>query len=113
MPNLASEGNMSFYGWYDDSGLTSLLTSYEITEATVFYGKHYCLNLTVAFDVNGGEGLNETEVSIECRVVYETLPESKMVGHSFVGWFTEKAGGDRVESGSRITNFGNHTLYAH
>lgn len=40
------------------------------------------------------------------------LPSPQRNGYAFLGWFTDKEGGEKVESGNWITKKSNHTLYA-
>ena len=42
-----------------------------------------------------------------------SLPETTRTGFTFAGWFTEQTGGDKVESGDKVTIKNNRTLYAH
>ena len=113
MPSLLNEGNMTFDGWYTDSGLTKQLSSYVITNDTELYGKYCGLNYTATFDVNGGDELPEKETIIDCDRVYGNLPTPNRTRYAFLGWFTEKTDGDKVKSGDNVTIFDNHTLYAH
>ena len=115
LPSLASEGNMRFDGWYTDEGLTTPLTEFEVTSETELYGKYFCLNFTVTLDVNGGDELPLKEMTIGCDRVYGDLPAPTptRTGHTFLGWFTERVGGEKVESGAKVATFSNHTLFAH
>ena len=115
LPSLASEGNMSFDGWYIDSGLTTPLAEYEVMSETELYGS-FCIspNFTVTLDVNGGgDELHYNPAAIVCNDVYVSLPTPTRTGYTFLGWFTGMTGGDKVESGDRVTILNNHTLYAH
>ena len=113
LPSLASGEGMRFDGWHTDDGLTTPLTEFEVTSETKLYGKYFCLNFTVTLDVNGGDELAVKEMTIDCGRVYGDLPTPTRTGHTFLGWFTEKAGGDKVESGNKVKILSNHTLYAH
>ena len=105
---------MSFDGWYTDDGLTTPLTEFDVTSDTELYGS-FCSssNITVTLDVNGGDELQYNPAAIVCDDVYLFLSAQTRTGHTFLGWFTEKTGGDKVESGDKVTIHSNHTLYAH
>ena len=73
-------------------------------------------NYTVVLDVNGGDSSSFPSphpMTTECSGVYGELPNATREGHTFLGWFTKKEGGAHIESGSKVTNFNDHTLYAH
>ena len=67
----------------------------------------------MTLDVNGGDELAVKEMTIGCDRVYVSLPEPNKTGHTFLGWFTGSTGGEKVESGDKVTIPSNHTLYAH
>ena len=114
LPSLASEGNMSFDGWYTDDGLTTPLTSFEVTSETELYGRYCGLpKYTVTLDVNGGDELAVKEMTIGCNRVYGVLPNPTRTEATFLGWFTGKTDGDKIESRDNVTILNNHTLYAH
>lgn len=67
---------------------------------------------TVTFDANGGS------VDVSKKVVlyddkYDELPTPVRSGYIFEGWYTAKSGGTRVSSDSKVSNYRDHTLYAH
>ena len=113
LPSLASEGKLNFDGWYTDEELTTPLTESEVNSEIKLYGRYFCLNFTVTLDVNGGNELTVKEMTIVCNDVYLALPTPTRVGYTFLGWFTEKDGGDKVESGGSVAKLADHTLYAH
>ena len=112
LPSLASEGNMSFDGWYIDEGLTTPLTVFEFTSETELYGKYCGPNFIVTLDVNGGDELNESSKEVPFNCVYGSLPEPTRTGYKFVGWFTEKDGGAKVTNETIVSIPNNHTLIA-
>ena len=116
LPGLASEGNMTFDGWYTDNGLTTPLTEFEVTSETELYGKYCGPNFTVVIvtlDANGGDELAVKEMTIGCDRVYGDLPEPTRTGYTFIGWFTGATKGDNITSKSPVSVAGDHTLYAH
>ena len=113
LPSLASEANMTFDGWYTDDGFTTPLTESEVTSETELYGRYCGPNFIVTLDVNGGDELVVKEMTIDCDRVYVFLLTPTRTGYTFLGWFTERTGGDKIESGDKVTILSNHTLYAH
>ena len=111
LPSLASDGNMSFDGWYTNNGLTTPPEEFEVTSDTKLYGRYCGPNFTVTPDVNGGDELAVKEMAIGCDRVYGDIPEATRTGYSFLGWFTEKNESITGESIVEIPD--NHTLYAH
>lgn len=113
LPGLADNNERSFSGWFIDEELTSPFTSSEVESDITLYGVFCGSNYTVTLDVNGGNALETREMNVECNGTYGSLPQPNKTGHRFAGWFTEKEGGDNVESGDRVVIFNNHTLYVH
>ena len=104
----------SFDCWCSDEGLK---TKYESTtipaEDIKLYAKWIPNNYTVMFDVNGGDELETNETIVVFGETYEDLPVPSKVGHSFDGWFTGIADGDKITSGMTVTIIEEITLYAH
>ena len=114
LPDLADNNERFFSGWYSDEALTSLFTGSEVESSTTLYGSFCGPDLTVTLDANGGDELDKKDMIIDgCDKAYGTLPIPTKSGFTFDGWFTERVGGLRVESNSRVTILSNHTLYAH
>ena len=71
---------------------------------------------TITFDANG-EGAEYTSggepITVEEKGTYGTLPVLTRKEFLFDGWFTEKEGGDRVQSGDPFSANADQTLYAH
>ena len=67
---------------------------------------------TVTFDPNGGtlKGSKTKTVSLS-DIVYGKLPTASKTGYSFIGWFTEKEGGEQISSATKIIA-SDLTLYA-
>jgi len=63
---------------------------------------------TIKFDANGGEG--NTSISQKYGKSIGSLPETTREGYTFVGWFTQKEGGNYVTSDTVI--IGDVTYYA-
>ena len=68
--------------------------------------------LTVSFDVNGGTGtIKDKKVKLGKK--YEGMTAPVKSGYTFIGWFTDKNGGERVNSNTEVTIPHDHILYAH
>ena len=67
---------------------------------------------TITFDPNGGtlNGSKTKTVSLG-DIVYGKLPTASKTGYSFIGWFTEKEGGEQISSATKIIA-SDLTLYA-
>lgn len=92
-------------GDWPDSGLYLL-------SLVAYYKRTY----TVSFDPVDGtvSPVSKSVVYYEpSPEKYGSLPEPKKDGFDFVGWFTEKAGGEIVNATTDVTNPNPHTLYAH
>jgi uncharacterized repeat protein (TIGR02543 family) len=70
------------------------------------------VTLEVFFDA--GEGVvEETSMQLPVGEAYPWLPEAVRENYVFLGWFTEPAGGEKVEVGMEAISSEDHTLYAH
>lgn len=68
--------------------------------------------VTVKLDANGGT-VSPNSRKVTVGDTYGVLPTPTRTGYKFVGWYTKKSGGSRVEFDTRVTKAQNHTLYAH
>ncbi len=94
-------------------GLTILLLISVITGCTPNNGggSNGTVPIVVTFNPQGGEvGSASKEVTVGSA--YGKLPVPTRTGFAFIGWFTEKTGGDKVTSTTKVANPKNHTLYA-
>lgn len=69
-------------------------------------------DIVVTFDANGGT-VSTSQMKVEYDAAYGTLPTPTKANSTFLGWYTEKTGGTKVEDSTKVTKFTNHTLYAH
>ena len=69
--------------------------------------------VTVSLDVNGGDALPTPErlLYVEYGSALGALSEPVRDGYRFLGWFTDRDGGDKVEEDMAVTK--DVTLYAH
>jgi len=69
--------------------------------------------VTVVFDANGGEVVGAVQNASQLvGIVFDTLPGAMRDGYSFLGWWTDREGGERVTANTVVTT-GMTTLYAH
>ena len=80
---------------------------------TKLYGRFCGPNFIVTLDVNGGDELQYNPNALVCNDIYLALPTPTRTGYTFLGWFNERTGGDKIESGGKVTIPSDHTLYAH
>lgn len=74
--------------------------------------KLYIPSFTVYFDYNGGTlGIESKQVIYNQE--YGKLPTPTKKGHTFIGWYTKKDSGEKIESNTKEIIKENHTLYAH
>lgn len=69
-------------------------------------------SILVLLDANGGS-VTPTSLARTYKAKYGEIPTPTRSGYIFLGWFTEKTGGEQVSADQRITITRNHTLYAH
>ena len=67
--------------------------------------------IIVTFDKNGGNCSTESK-EVTYNSTYGTLPEASKAGCEFAGWYTQKTLGSKIESPTKVTATGDHTLYA-
>ena len=68
--------------------------------------------LNISFNAN--EGVCSTSgKSVFYGETYGTLPTPSRTGYTFDGWYTEKMGGTKIVSDTKVTTTANQTLYAH
>ena len=121
LPEAEWEGH-AFAGWFTEAEESE--TCEEVTLETVFTEAatvyaHWTvaaedsgenLPILVTFDPNGGVCAVETaEVNEEGKLT--DLPEAAWEGYSFLGWFTEIQGGEKVTTETVFTEAA--TVYAH
>ncbi len=70
-------------------------------------------SIVVTFDSNGGNALSENTKIVYYGQLYGDMPTPTRTNYDFVGWYTEKSGGDIVSSETSVSSLANQTLYAH
>lgn len=120
LPTPKKDG-YEFEGWFTDSNCTEVnkVTDESIANSAnkTFYAKWEAKTYTVTLDPNGGELADDKKtVTVTYGVAYPNLKSGNVptyIGYEFTGWFTEKDGGTEVTNSTKVTETGNHILYAH
>ena len=115
--NLNKAG-YTFAGWFTKQNggtkVTAVTTMTTADDHTLY--AHWTANTyTVTFDANGGTVTPDTK-TVTYDSTYgnsEELPIPTLDGYTFVGWFTEKDGGDSVTKDTEVKTAADRTLYAH
>ncbi|WP_167954623.1 InlB B-repeat-containing protein [Anaerosporobacter faecicola] len=102
-----------FTGWITKRG-TAVTSSTVINDAIThsIYAQWKLSQYYVTFDGNGGR-VEESKKVINYDRPYGRLPNAMREGYHFMGWYTEKDGGDLIQIYDLAKVKGNHTLYAH
>jgi uncharacterized repeat protein (TIGR02543 family) len=104
----------SFLGWHTGKMKgTKVTAKAKATRNITLYAHWKAKAYTVKLDANGGR-LGKAPTS-SLKKAYNSklgkLAVPKRGGHQFLGWYTKKAGGEKVTAGTRVTKA--VTLYAH
>ena len=67
--------------------------------------------IRVKFDLDGGL-LEEDSMRVKYNEPYGILPRPTKLGYNFIGWYTEKTGGEQIVSSTIVKEKKAHTLYA-
>jgi len=70
------------------------------------------VEITVTYNVNGGNTLNPTSKTVIYSGTYGSLPTPTRTGYTFSGWYTAATGGSKVIESTEVTSAVNHTIYA-
>ena len=68
-------------------------------------------SMNVTFDPNEGT-VSETSKTVKYGHEYGELPVPERENYNFLGWYTEKEEGTKVEQNTVVSEMKNHTLYA-
>ena len=109
---IPSKSGYTFAGWYENpefngNPVTDIPT--DSTEILNFYAKWTANTYTVTFDANGGSVSQTSAVTVAGKLT--SLPTPIYDGYNFLGWFTQKDGGDEVTTNTVFTK--DATIYAH
>lgn len=113
----------TFRGWFDkESGGTQVKRSDKVPATAsipaTLYAQWDPLDVTVTFDPNGAVNQTARSRTYKVGATYGTsLSNLLWSGHKFMGWYTQKTGGSKVEPSTVITVKSDKeleiTLYAH
>lgn len=108
----AQQSSKKFLGWFTGkSGGLKVNSNNKVERKDHTLYAHWISEYTVTFDPNGGTA-SVASMVYEEGSVYGELPEAQKTDKKFLGWFTGKTGGSKVNEDSIIINR-NHKLYAH
>ena len=111
LPSCTKDG-YEFVGWYDnDTCAGQAGEDYTVTSDVTLkahYVKKEAPTCIVSFDTDGGKEIVPVKVEKGKTV---SLPEAEKENHIFLGWYTEKEGGEKI--GLEITVTEDVTIYAH
>jgi uncharacterized repeat protein (TIGR02543 family) len=114
-PAALTRVGYTFGGWFKDGTCTEPWRFAEdrVTEALTLHARWVANIYEVIFDAGGGEGPNPARMYVTFGSAYGDLAETFREGHTFAGWYTKAAGGEKVTADDKVANPCNHTLYAH
>ena len=104
----------TFAGWYTEkSGGEKVdpTTPVTVTENQTLYAMWTVNWYMISFDANGGAASKENK-TVDYGSTYGEMPTPVRNGYTFAGWYTEKNGGEKVDSSTPVTVTENQTLYA-
>ena len=111
LPACTKEG-YDFAGWYDGDIFAGNAGEEYTVARDVTLKAHYIKKeapvCTVTFDTDGGKEISPIKVEKGKPV---RLPETEKENHIFLGWYTEKEDGEKMETELTVTE--DITLYAH
>lgn len=111
----ASREGYSFQGWYTEkSGGTQVTaaSTLAVSDDHTLYARWKANTYTVSFENNDGSGIT-SDKSIAFGSRYGELPAPERTGYTLLGWYTDIAGGTKVEADTVFSYADNQTLYAH
>ena len=94
-------------GYQIDAAGSYIVTSHATTNAYYIPSKYQ-----VIFDTNGGT-CDISQSDIYYGAYYGMLPTPEKKGHTFLGWYTKKDGGNQIHSSDKHLNTADIRLYAH
>jgi len=110
----ATKTGYTFVGWYNAASGGDKVTkiAHGSTGDIVLYARWTANQYTVTFDSNGGDSPSFESKLVTYDVAYGELPTVSRTGHTFLGWFTQREGGNRITAESIVKTASDHTLYA-
>ena len=109
---IPTKTGYTFAGWYENPDFTGNPVADVPTDSTgelTFYAKWTANTYTVIFDANGGNVDPTSAVTVAGKLT--SLPTPTYDGYDFLGWYTQKDGGDKVTTDTVFAM--DSTIYAH
>ncbi len=110
----------TFDGWFTDKDTfaNAFTETTQVTADITVYAKWteaVKQEITVTFNVNGGDTLADNTKTVTVGEAYGELPtpEHADAKFSFIGWYTAPDGGEEVGATTIVSATTAHTLYAH
>ena len=108
-----TRGGYDFLGWYtEETGGEKVTTNTVFTKNSIIYAhwqEQTAQEYTVTFNANGGSVSTTSTTTTDGKL--ESLPTPTNDGYTFLGWYTEETGGEKVTTDTVFTK--NSTIYAH
>jgi uncharacterized repeat protein (TIGR02543 family) len=107
----------NFRGWYDAQEGGNKITRYTVVSADAELYAHWTpVSVIVYFYKNDGS-VSYSSKSVDYEGTYEnalsSLYKYTWLGHTLIGWFTEKDGGTQITPDTIVKTTDSHNLYAH
>ena len=106
----------TFNGWYTAASAGTRIGTagavYTPTGDIELYAQWSANTYEITFDANGGTSSSTEKISVTYDDVYPSLHTVTREGYNFLGWYTSKVDGAKVEEGNKVTITENTTLYA-
>lgn len=107
----------TFLGWYTSKDYSILYDfSAGVTKDMVLYAKWKANTYKVTYQANGGyigkKSVTSQKKSVTYDKKYGSQPKAKRKGYVFLGWYTKKSGGTKIEDSQIVKITGQKTYYA-
>ena len=109
---IPTKTGYTFAGWYENQEFSGDPVTDVPTDSTKnlnFYAKWTANTYTVIFDANGGSVNPTSAVTVAGKRT--SLPTPTYDGYDFIGWYTQKDGGEKVTTDTVFAM--DSTIYAH
>lgn len=109
---IPTKTGYTFDGWYENPDFTGNPVADVPADSTgelTFYAKWTANTYTVIFDANGGSVDPTSAVTVAGKLT--SLPIPTYDGYNFLGWYTQKDGGEKVTTDTVFAM--DSTIYAH
>lgn len=109
---IPTKTGYTFAGWYENQEFSGDPVTDVPTDSTKnlnFYAKWTANTYTVIFDANGGSVNPTSAVNVAGKLT--SLPTPTYDGYDFIGWYTQKDGGEKVTTDTVFAM--DSTIYAH